>query len=219
MLSARSQQALANQARRLLAHVAADASLNPVDVGWSLVTTRSVFEHRGVVVGADREHLMTELAWLAAGEPDASVVTGRARSVDKTAFVYPGQGAQWLGMGEQLYGRFPAFAKAFDEAVATLDPHLRLPLRQVIWGDDAALLESTEFAQPALFAVEVALTALLQDWGVAPSLVTGHSVGEITAAYVAGVLSLSGAAKVVAGAGPVDGRVAPRRGDGCGSRR
>ena len=168
---------------------------------WSLVTTRSVLEHRAVVVGTDREQLMTELAWLAAGEPDASVVTGRARSVARTVFVFPGQGSQRLGMGQQLYDRFPVFAKAFDEAVAALDPHLRVPLREVMWGSDAALLESTEFTQPALFAVEVALAALLQHWGVVPDVVTGHSVGEITAAYVAGVLSISDAAKVVAGRG------------------
>jgi acyl transferase domain-containing protein/NADPH:quinone reductase-like Zn-dependent oxidoreductase/acyl carrier protein len=201
VLSARSDKALSKQAKRLLAHVAGDPDLSPVDVGWSLVTTRSVFEHRAVVVGADREHLMTELAWLAAGESDASVVAGRARSVGKTAFVFPGQGSQWLGMGQQLYGQLPAFAKAFDEAVAALDPHLRTPLREVIWGSDAALLESTEFAQPALFAVEVALAALLEHWGVVPGVVTGHSVGEITAAYVAEVLSLADAAKLVAGRG------------------
>ncbi len=205
VLSARSAQALPNQARRLLAHVAGQdgsgAGQSPVDVGWSLVTTRSVFDHRAVVVGADRDHLMAGLVELAAGEPGAGVVVGRAQGMGKTAFVFPGQGSQWLGMGRQLYERFPAFAEAFDEAVAALDPHLRLPLRQVIWGDDAALLQSTEYAQPALFAVEVALAALLQRWGVVPDVVMGHSVGEISAAYVAGVLSLADAAKVVAGRG------------------
>ncbi|MGO9385505.1 MAG: SDR family NAD(P)-dependent oxidoreductase [Mycobacterium sp.] len=205
VLSARSEQALTNQARRLLAHLAGSdgsgADLSPVDVGWSLVTTRSVFEHRAVLVGADREHLMTELAWLAAGEPGAGVAVRRARPAGKTVFVFPGQGSQRLGMGQQLYGRFPMFAKAFDEAAAALDPHLRLPLRQVIWGSDAQLLQSTEFVQPALFAVEVALAALLQHWGVVPDVVTGHSVGEITAAHVAGVLSLEDAAKVVAARG------------------
>ena len=201
VLSARSEQALTNQAKRLLAHLAGDAELSPVDVGWSLVTTRSVFEHRAVVVGADREHLMTELAWLAAGEPGAGVAVGRARPVGKTVFVFPGQGSQRLEMGQQLYGRFPVFAQAFDQAAAALDPHLRLPLRQVIWGSDGELLQSTEFAQPALFAVEVALAALLQHAGVVPDVVTGHSAGEITAAYVAGVLSLEDAAKVVAARG------------------
>jgi acyl transferase domain-containing protein/NADPH:quinone reductase-like Zn-dependent oxidoreductase/acyl carrier protein/NADP-dependent 3-hydroxy acid dehydrogenase YdfG len=201
VLSARSEQALANQARRLLAHVARDADLSPVDVGWSLVTTRSVFEHRAVVVGADREALVTGLIELATGEPGAGVLVGRAQPAGKIAFVFPGQGAQWLGMGQGLYERFPVFAAAFDEAVAALDPHLRLPLRQVIWGSDPALLESTEFAQPALFAVEVAVAALLRHWGVVPDVVMGHSVGEITAALVAGVLSLEDAAKVVAGRG------------------
>ena len=109
-------------------------------MGWSLVTTRSVFEHRAVLVGADREHLMTELALLAAGETGAGAVVGRARPVGKTVFVFPGQGSQRLGMGQQLYGRFPVFVQAFDEAVAALDPHLRLPLRQVIWGSDPAAL-------------------------------------------------------------------------------
>jgi acyl transferase domain-containing protein len=198
VLSARSAEALANQAGRLSAHVAGDAGLGVADVGWSLVTTRSVFEHRAVLVSADREHLMGGLAALAAGEPAAGVVVGRARSVGRTVFVFPGEGSQWLGMGQQLYERFPVFATAFDEATAALDGHLRVPLRQVIWGDDADLLQSTEFAQPALFAVEVGLAALWQHWGVVPDLVMGYSVGEITAAYVAGGLTLDDAARVVA---------------------
>jgi acyl transferase domain-containing protein len=198
VLSARSAEALGNQAGRLVAHVAGAAGPTAVDVGWSLVSTRSVFEHRAVVVGADRAQLMTELAGLAVGEPGADVVVGRSHSVGKTAFVFPGQGSQRLGMGQQLYGRFPVFAEAFDEAVAALDPHLRLPLRQVIWGADGALLQSTEFAQPALFAVGVALAALLRSCGVVPDFVMGHSVGEITAAHVAGALSLGDAANVVA---------------------
>ncbi|WP_420872415.1 SDR family NAD(P)-dependent oxidoreductase [Mycobacterium shigaense] len=201
VLSARSEPALANQANRLLAHVSGDADLGAVDVAWSLVTTRAVFDHRAVLVGADRDRLLRGLTQLASGEPGAGVAAGRVRSAGKTVFVFPGQGAQWLGMGHELYDRYPEFARAFDEAAAALDAQLRLPLRQVMWGDDAALLESTEFAQPALFAVEVALAALLRDWGVTPDVVTGHSVGEITAAYVAGVLSLSDAATVVAGRG------------------
>jgi acyl transferase domain-containing protein/NADPH:quinone reductase-like Zn-dependent oxidoreductase/acyl carrier protein len=201
VLSARSEQALTNQARRLLAHLTERADLAPADVAWSLAATRAMFEHRAVLTGADRAQLMAALAGLAAGEPGGGVVTGRARPVGQTVFVFPGQGAQRLGMGQQLYQRFSVFARAFDEAVSALDPHLRLPLRQVMWGGDAALLQSTEFAQSALFAVEVAVAAQLADWGVLPDVVTGHSVGEITAAYVAGVLTLEDAARAVAARG------------------
>ncbi|WP_343708238.1 type I polyketide synthase [Mycobacterium sp.] len=201
VLSARSSAALVNQASRLLAHVSAQTGLRACDVGWSLIATRSIFEHRAVLWGSCREQLTAALAGLAAGEPAAGVIVGRARPVGKTAFVFPGQGAQWLTMGRQLYGRFPLFAKAFDDAAQLLDARMRLPLKHVMWGEDPDLLYSTEFSQPALFAVEVALAALWQSWGVVPDLVMGHSVGEIAAAYVAGVLSLRDASEIVAARG------------------
>lgn len=201
VLSGRSERALANQAARLLTHVTADPVLDAGDVGWSLATTRSVFEHRAVLVGADRAALTSGLAELAAGRAGPDVVAGRARAPGKMAFVFPGQGAQSLAMGAQLYARFPPFARAFDEAAAALDGHLRLPLRDVLWGADAKLLDNTEFAQPALFAIEHALAQLLRDWGIVADVVLGHSVGEITAAHLAGVLSLADAAKLVAARG------------------
>ncbi|MCV6971317.1 type I polyketide synthase [Mycobacterium bohemicum] len=199
VVSARSADALSAQAARLLAHL--DAGSDVVDVGWSLATTRSVFEHRAVVVGAERDRLTAGLAELASGEQGPGVLAGRARATGKTVFMFPGQGSQLLGMGAALYERFPVFARALDEVADALDAHLRLSLRKVIWGADAELLQSTEFAQPALFAIEVALAALWQSWGVVPDLVMGHSVGEIAAAHVAGVLSLDDAARVVAARG------------------
>ncbi|MEY8016512.1 type I polyketide synthase [Mycobacterium servetii] len=201
VLSARSAAALSNQATRLLTHVSADAELRPCDVAWSLVATRSVFEHRAVLVGSTREQVTVGLAELAAGEPGADVIAGRVRPVGKTAFVFPGQGAQWLAMGRRLHERFSLFANAFDEAARLLDARMRLPLKQVMWGSDPDLLHDTEFAQPALFAVEVALAALWRSWGVEPDLVMGHSVGEIAAAYVAGALSLQDASEIVAARG------------------
>ena len=201
VVSGRSEQALTNQAARLLAHVTGDPGLGAAEVAWSLAMTRSVFEHRAVLVGADREVLLAELAGLAAGNPGAGAVLGRAGAPGNTVFVFPGQGAQYLGMGAALYGNFPVFAQAFDEVAAMLEGHLRLPLRDVMWGDDAELLDNTEFAQPSIFAVEVALAALLQHWGVVPDMVLGHSAGEITAAYVAGVLSLADAAHLIVGRG------------------
>ncbi len=201
VVSGRTEQALTNQAARLLAHVTGDPGLTAADVGWSLATTRSEFEHRAVLVAADREVLLAELAGLAAGKPDAGAVVGRAGTAGKTVFVFPGQGTQWPGMGAALYRRFPVFAQAFDEAAAMLEGHMRLPLRDVMWGGTAELVDNTEFAQPAIFAIEVALAALLQHWGVVPDVVLGHSAGEITAAYVAGVISLRDAARIVAGRG------------------
>ncbi|QUR67443.1 SDR family NAD(P)-dependent oxidoreductase [Mycobacterium spongiae] len=201
VVSGRSGQALVNQAARLGEWVGQRPELGVADVGWSLVSTRSVFEHRAVVVGGDRGQLVDGLAEVAAGRPGAGVVVGRAGAVGKTVFVFPGQGSQWLGMGRELYGRFSVFAGVFDEVVAELDRYLRVPLREVMWGGDAALLQSTEFAQPALFAVEVALAGLLREWGVVADFVVGHSVGEIVAAQVAGVLSLGDAARVVAARG------------------
>ncbi|OBF21827.1 polyketide synthase [Mycobacterium kubicae] len=201
VVSARSGEALAAQAARLLHWVRERPELDPVDVGWSLAATRSVFDHRAVVVGQGREELMAELSRVAAGEPNPDVAVGRARSTGKTVFVFPGQGAQWVGMGAQLYAQVRSFATAFDEVADVLDRHLRLPLRRVLWDGAQEQLTSTEFAQPALFAVAVALANMLQRWGITPDFVVGHSVGEIAAAHVAGVLSLSDAAGLVAARG------------------
>ncbi|WP_201793402.1 type I polyketide synthase, partial [Mycobacterium avium] len=131
----------------------------------------------------------------------ASIIRGVATPAGKTVFVFPGQGSQTLGMGRQLHAGYPVFAEAFDAVVAELDRHLLRPLRDVIWGDDENVLNSTEFAQPALFAVEVALFRLLESWGVRPDFVMGHSIGELSAAHVAGVLSLQNAAVLVAARG------------------
>jgi len=200
VLSAKSAEALSAQAARLSAHLRARPRLEPVDVGYSLAR-RSMFEHRAVVMGADRQTLTAGLAALAGGEPDAAVVTGRGGPVGKSVVVFPGQGSQCLGMGRQLYDQLPVYAKAFDAVADELDRHLRLPLREVLWGADSSRLDSTEFAQPALFAVEVSLFAVLRSWGVTPDFVMGHSVGEFSAAHVAGVLTLPDAALLVAARG------------------
>lgn len=201
VISGKTASALAAQAGRLGRYVRARPALDVVDVGYSLVSTRSVFDHRAVVVGQTRDELLAGLAGVVAGRPEAGVVCGVGKPAGKTAFVFAGQGSQWLGMGSELYAAYPVFAEALDAVVDELDRHLRYPLRDVIWGHDQDLLNTTEFAQPALFAVEVALYRLLMSWGVRPGLVLGHSVGELAAAHVAGALCLPDAAMLVAARG------------------
>ncbi|WP_144205762.1 type I polyketide synthase [Mycobacterium tilburgii] len=199
VLSAKTLSALESQAARLADHVGAHPELDPADVAWTLAT-RSTFEHRAVIIGRDRDQLLAGLDEVAAGEL-TTVIRGAAGQSGKTVFVFPGQGSQWVGMGTGLYAGYPVFAEAFDAVVTELDRHLLRPLRDVMWGHDDDLLNTTEFAQPALFAVEVALFRLLESWCVRPDFVMGHSIGELAAAHVAGVLSLENAAVLVAARG------------------
>jgi polyketide synthase 12 len=200
MLSAKSATALASQASRLADFIGARGDLTAEDAGWSLAG-RATFEHRAVLLGADRDQLLAGLGELAGGQPGASVIAGQTIAGGKTVFVFPGQGSQWLGMGMGLHAGYPVFAEAFNTVVGELDRHLLRPLREVMWGHDENLLNTTEFAQPALFAVEVALYRLLESWGVRPDFVMGHSIGELTAAHVAGALSLENAALLVVARG------------------
>ncbi|OBJ03896.1 type I polyketide synthase, partial [Mycobacterium sp. 1465703.0] len=198
-ISAKSLSALTSQAARLAAHLQANLDVDSADVGWSLAG-RSAFEHRAVIVGSDRDRLLAGLDELAADDLAGSIIRGTA-TAGKTVFVFPGQGSQALGMGMGLHAGYDVFAEAFNTVVAELDRHLLRPLREVMWGHDETLLNTTEFAQPALFAVEVAMFHLLESWGVRPDFVMGHSIGELSAAHVAGVLSLENAAVLVAARG------------------
>ncbi|MFE6668319.1 type I polyketide synthase [Streptomyces sp. NPDC057697] len=192
LISARSEEALRAQAARLGSFVVGRSELRPVDVAFSLATMRGALEHRAVVVGGDLGEFAEGLGSLT---ESASVVSGR------TAFLFTGQGAQRLGMGRELYDVFPVFRDVLDEVCAELDGVLSRGLREVMWGGDGEVLSWTEFAQPALFAVEVGLFRLLESWGVVPDVVAGHSIGEIAAAHVSGVLSLADACVLVAARG------------------
>lgn len=213
LVSARSEQAMRAQAGRLSDRLAGVDAAGVRDVAYSAATTRESFDHRAVVVAGDRDTIAESLAQFSRAEPAPDVVAGRVRRAGPAllAFLYSGQGSQHAGMGRELYSTYPVFAETIDEIAGLFDAGLPQPLREVMFGDDVARLNQTLFAQPALFAFEVALTRLLDHWGVRPSQVSGHSVGEITAAHVAGVLSLADACALVAARGaliqalPADG--------------
>ncbi|MEV4096142.1 type I polyketide synthase [Streptosporangium saharense] len=197
LLSGRTEQALRAQAGRLREHLDGDTDLSVL--GRELALSRSRFTHRAAVVAEDAEGLRAGLGALAAGGSAPEVVRGTA-GTGRTAFLFTGQGAQRVGMGAEFHGTFPVFAAAFDEVCAELDKHLERPLRDVILHDEESL-NQTGWTQPALFAVEVALYRLVESWGVRPDVVAGHSIGELAAAHVAGVLDLPDAARLVAARG------------------
>nr|WP_246541166.1 type I polyketide synthase [Mycobacterium spongiae] len=211
VVSAKSEAALGAQAARLARYVGARPELGVADVGWSLATGRAGLGYRGAVVGDTREELLAGLAALAGGGCGGGVVTGRVVE-GKTAFVFAGQGSQRVGMGSELYRSYGVFAEALDAVCAEFDGHLDRSLKEVLFASegsaDAGLIDQSAFTQPALFAVEVALYRLLQSWGIVADYLIGHSLGELVAAYVAGVLSLSDACVLVAARGRLMGGLA-----------
>ncbi|GLY47193.1 type I polyketide synthase [Lentzea sp. NBRC 102530] len=190
LLSARGEEALKAQAAQLHAHITANPDFDLVEAAATLATRRAALEHRAAVVAGSQAELLDKLSAF-----DAS--TGTSDNAGKVAFLFTGQGSQRLGMGRELYDAFPVFAQAFDAVCDRFSE----PVRDVVFGTDAEALDQTGMTQPALFAVEVALFRLLESWGVHADHVAGHSIGELAAAHVAGVLSLDDATTLVAARG------------------
>ncbi|NUQ99010.1 MAG: SDR family NAD(P)-dependent oxidoreductase [Streptomyces sp.] len=225
-LSGRTEAALRAQARKLHDHLTARPYVAPAAVGRTLARSRTPFEHRAVVLGQDTTELLQGLTALASGVAHGpGVITGRAARGRRTALLFTGQGSQRPGAGRLLYERYDVFAHALDETVAELDRHLDRPLREVMFAEPgsatASLLDRTEYTQPALFALEVALFELVSAWGLRPNALLGHSVGELAAAHVAGVFTLPDAARLVTARGrlmgelPAGGAMAAVQADGA----
>ncbi len=211
VLSAKSPEALEAQAERLVAHLKEHPNLHPTDLTFSLATTRAQMEQRAVVVGTECDELLAGLSALAKGEPAPNTHTAKATS-GRLAYLFTGQGSQRAGMGKELHGTYPAYAEALDEACEAIDQHIGRSLKELIFSEpgseEAALLDHTTYAQPALFATELALHRLFESFGLKPDLLTGHSVGEIVAAHIAGVFSLADAAKLISARGKLMGELA-----------
>ncbi|WP_438021152.1 SDR family NAD(P)-dependent oxidoreductase [Sorangium sp. So ce315] len=200
LLSAKSEAAVRAQAKRLREHLLAQGDVALADVAYSLATTRAHFEHRAALLVKGRDELLSTLESLAQGHSTA--VVGRSAAHGKLAVLFTGQGSQRPTMGRALYDAFPVFRDALDTVAAHLDRDLDRPLRDVLFAPDgseeATRLDQTAFTQPALFALELALFQLLQSFGLKPALLLGHSIGELVAAHVGGVLSLQDACTLVA---------------------
>ncbi|MEU0304653.1 type I polyketide synthase, partial [Streptomyces sp. NPDC006175] len=199
LVSAAGAQALQTQAHTLLAHVETAGPSGALDIGYSLAVGRAALEHRAVVLAAGREGLLDGVRKLAASGDGTCVIRGTT-APGGLAVLFSGQGAQRSGMGRELYESYPVFADAFDAVSVELDRHLDRPVRDVVFAG-GELLDQTQFTQAGLFALEVALFRLVSAWGVRPDYLLGHSIGELSAAHVAGVLSLEDAAKLVAARG------------------
>ncbi|MFF9573211.1 SDR family NAD(P)-dependent oxidoreductase [Streptomyces sp. NPDC014685] len=203
-MSGRDEAALREQAGRWASWLSGRDDIGLAEVVRTAGAHRTHFKHRASAVAADTAELVAALTALAEGRAHPAITEGVAGS-GESAVLFTGQGSQRAGMGRALHTALPAFREAFDEVCAALDPHLTRPLTEVLFADedsaDAALVHETEFTQPALFAFEVALFRQWQDWGIQPAAVAGHSIGELAAAHVAGVLELPDAARLVAARG------------------
>lgn len=216
LLSARSQAALSAQGERLAAHLENATDQDLADVAFTLQAGRREFDHRRFVVGGDRTELVDRLR--SPARPGEAGPVGALRP--PMVFMFPGQGSQYPGMGRELYREEPVFRQVVDRCADALlaDPEAGFDLRDYLLWDTASAvadveleMAQTRIAQPAIFTIEIALARLLVAWGIQPTALVGHSVGEFAAACLAGVFELEDAARLVATRGRLMQALPPGR--------
>jgi acyl transferase domain-containing protein/acyl carrier protein len=202
-VSARDEQALRAAASRLGAHLAAHPGQSIADVAFTANAGRTPLALRAAFAVRSSEDARDALDAIANGTSDPKVVRGESsiETVPRVAFLFTGQGAQYAGMGRELYDSQPVFRQTIDRCDAILRSELDAPLLSVLYGEASSRIDETRYAQPALFAIEYALARMWESWGVTPAVLLGHSIGEYVAACVAGVFTLEDALRLVAARG------------------
>jgi acyl transferase domain-containing protein/NADPH:quinone reductase-like Zn-dependent oxidoreductase/short-subunit dehydrogenase/acyl carrier protein len=200
-LSAKSDAALSALATAYADQLRDKPGQSLADVCATAAIGRSHFHLRTMLVAPDRDAMVAQLRAAASGTGTAVRGTAAGSGRNRVGFLFTGQGAQYVGMGRELYESEPVFKSTLDRCAAVLDPLLGRPLREVMFEETGGSLDQTGFTQPALFAIEVSLAALWRSWGIEPTVVIGHSVGEYAAAVVAGVFSLEDGARLIAARG------------------
>lgn len=205
LVSGRSEQALRDQAARLKQWLQAHPEASWANVVFTASAGRTHFDSRAAILAGNATDAMDRLEALAQGKTDANVLEGKDEKSGRLAFLFTGQGSQSAQMSQGLYEAYPAYRKALDSIAEALDKHLEQPILSIVFAEagseSAALLNETQWTQPALFAVECALYRFWESLGVVPDYLLGHSIGELSAAHVAGVLSLEDAATLVCARG------------------
>ncbi|MDF5733894.1 MAG: SDR family NAD(P)-dependent oxidoreductase, partial [Rhizonema sp. PD38] len=198
-LSAKTEEALKELAVRYDNYLAAHPSLDIKDICFTANTGRSHFTHRLSIVATSSIQISEKLQNFSTGQELAGVFKGQGSSLSKVAFLFTGQGSQYVGMGRQLYETQPTFRASLDCCDKILRPYLQKPLLSVLYPEsgETSPLDETAYTQPALFALEYSLVQLWKSWGIKPTAVMGHSVGEYVAACVAGVFSLEDGLKLI----------------------
>ena len=210
VVSAKSKTSLEELVDHWVGYLEKDDSASLPDIAFTADTGRAHLRHRVAAVGDSKTDIAGKLRAWREGRIAKGLASGqtRARLRPKVAFMFTGQGAQYAGMGQELYKTEAHFAETLDRVAATMDSEMGVSLKAVLFGSDArTYLNNTRYVQPALFAIEYALAELLRHWGIEPDFVIGHSVGEIAAACVAGVLDLDDAIRFVVARGRLMGEL------------